>query len=357
MKILTVVGARPQLIKAIAVTRALSSRCNEVIVHTGQHYNDNMSRVFLDELVLPQPRYNLSIGSGSHAEQTGQMLIKLEKVIIDEKPDWVLVYGDTNSTLAGALTAAKLNIPCAHVEAGLRSFNRAMAEEINRLICDRVCKMLFCPSQNAVRLLEEEGIVDGVYFTGDVMLDVMKIFLPRVQNDTKILKKLHLQKNDYVLATIHRAENTDDIQRLNCLLDALGKLGVKVICPFHPRTQKAIQMNGLHLANSIVSIQPLGYLDMLCLEVNAACILTDSGGMQKEAYWLGVQCITLREETEWIETVQAGWNILTGMNEAVILDAFKNWVPPTERPEYFGDGNSAQIIACHLLGKASEYER
>jgi UDP-N-acetylglucosamine 2-epimerase len=348
MKVVSVVGARPQFIKAAVLSEKIRQNGREVLLHTGQHYDENMSDVFFEELGIPQPDIHLGIGGGSHAEQTGRMLIEIEKVLEREEPDWCVVYGDTNSTLAGALAAAKLHIRVAHVEAGLRSFNRAMPEEINRVLCDHVSDALFCPTDNAVQNLKSEGLTRGLYVVGDVMQDVLNRSLMRASKTSRILEQLHLQPKRYALATIHRAGNTDDSERLKTLLQTLGQLGRPVIFPVHPRTRAAIDRNSLALAESIRAIDPLGYLDMLQLEANADCLLTDSGGMQKEAYWLGVRCITLRDETEWVETVQAGWNRVVGVDRTLILDAVMNWFPGGERLNIYGDGHAAEKIIAVL---------
>jgi UDP-GlcNAc3NAcA epimerase len=342
--VISIVGARPQFVKAAVVSRAMRPSFDEVLLHTGQHYDDNMSGIFFDELDLPKPDINLGIGGGSHAEQTGQMLIGIEEVLLRNRPDWVLIYGDTNSTLAGALAAVKLQIPVAHVEAGLRSFNWAMPEEINRIVSDRLATALFCPTDSAVENLANEGIKQGVFQVGDVMCDALEYNLSLAKDRSRILTTLGLQGCGYALVTIHRAANTDDPNRLKSILDALRQLKMRVVFPIHPRTQHAIRENELAIAGNVTVIEPVGYLDMLQLEANANCILTDSGGVQKEAYWLGVRCITLREETEWIETVTAGWNKLVGVETAEIIAAVQSWFPSTERPALFGDGQAANKI-------------
>lgn len=344
MKVVSVVGARPQFVKAAMVSRALRERCQEVLVHTGQHYDDNMSRIFFDELDLPQPDIHLEAGSGTHAAQTGQMMIALEQVLLDQQPQWVLVYGDTNSTLAGALTAAKLQMPVAHVEAGLRSYNRSMPEEINRVVCDHISSALFCPTGQAVQNLAQEGIHQGVHQVGDVMGDALDYFLPHARQKSAVLQRLELKSDGYALATVHRAANTDDPRRLRTILAALGRLALPVVFPVHPRTRKVIESLDIRPAGNLLLIDPVGYLDMLQLEAHADCILTDSGGMQKEAYWLGVRCITLREETEWVETVAAGWNCLVGADAGAIVRAVTHWQPGREREPLYGDGQAAQKI-------------
>lgn len=346
--ICTVVGARPQFIKSAPVSRALAGSLHEVLVHTGQHYDYGMSDVFFQEMEMRPPDFHLGAGGGTHAEQTGKMLIEIEKILNSVKPDYVLVYGDTNSTLAGALAAAKLQIPLAHVEAGLRSFNRAMPEEINRVLTDHVSSLLFCPTRAAIENLAKEGIDQGVHRVGDVMYDALLHNLAIAHKRSTVLQSLGLEKGKYALATVHRAANTDDPARMAAILNVFGSLPVQVIFPVHPRTRKMIHESGLSGSENIRMVEPVGYFDVLVLQENANCILTDSGGMQKEAYLLGVRCITLREETEWVETVQAGWNRLTGVDENAIREAFESWHPSTERPALYGNGDAAEEI-CGIL--------
>lgn len=348
MIVLTIVGARPQFIKAAPVSRALRRVAREILIHTGQHYDHGMSAVFFEELAILEPDYNLGIGSGAHGWQTGQMLIAIEEVLLAEQPAWVLVYGDTNSTLAGALAAVKLHIPVAHIEAGLRSFNRAMPEEHNRILTDHAADLLFCPTQHAVDLLAREGITRGVHLTGDVMLDAFLHNAALAEQRSTLLTDLALAPGAYALATLHRPANTDDPERLHGILSALAALDLPVILPLHPRTRQQIDRHALLPKSKIENLKfiaPVGYLDMLLLERHAACILTDSGGVQKEAYMAGVPCITLREETEWIETVEAGWNILVGADPARILEAAHDFTPPNARPPLYGDGHAAERIA------------
>jgi UDP-N-acetylglucosamine 2-epimerase len=353
MKIVTIVGARPQFIKAAPVGRRLRRQAQEILVHTGQHYDDNMSAVFFRELGLPEPEYHLGVGSGSHGAQTGQMLARIEAVLLVEKPDWVLVYGDTNSTLAGALAAAKLHIPVAHVEAGLRSFNRRMPEEINRLVADRLAALLLCPSRTAVDYLAAEGLTAGVHLVGDVMADALREAAARAQNESTVLERLELEPGRYLLATVHRAENTDDLDHLRGILAAFAALDETIIFPVHPRTRGVLtHLDGALPAPRVRLIEPVGYLDMARLAGAARLILTDSGGLQKEAYWLGVPCVTLRDETEWVETVQAGWNVLTGARTDAIVQAVRGLQPPAERPALYGEGQAAvQIVALILAGR------
>ncbi|MBN1995617.1 MAG: UDP-N-acetylglucosamine 2-epimerase (non-hydrolyzing) [Anaerolineae bacterium] len=344
MKIVSVVGARPQFVKAAVVSRVLREKHTEILVHTGQHYDDEMSRVFFEELKLPEPEVNLEVGSGPQGRQTGRMLTRLEAVLLAEQPDWVLVYGDTNSTLAGALAAAKLHLPVAHVEAGLRSFNRAMPEEINRLVADHVSTLLFCPSQTAVDNLAAEGITTGVHLVGDVMADALAFAAKLAQKQSNVLARLKLAPKQYLLATVHRAENTNDPARLSNILAAFDALAEPVVFPVHPRTRKVIMSLAYTPAPHVHLIEPVGYLDMVKLAQAARLILTDSGGLQKEACWLGVPCITLRDETEWVETVQAGWNILAGADTGQITQAVETFSPPSPPPALYGDGQAAQRI-------------
>jgi UDP-N-acetylglucosamine 2-epimerase len=332
------------------MSRELRKRHDEVIVHTGQHYDYEMSEIFFQGLELPRPDINLETGSGSHGTQTGAMLQGIERTLEAERPDWVLVYGDTNSTLAGALAAAKVNIRVAHVEAGLRSFNRRMPEEVNRVLTDHVSSLLFCPSAVAVHNLAAEGIMKNVHIVGDVMLDVLLWAQERAKPRAKeILDNLGLKKRDYLLVTIHRSENTDDPARLSSIIDALNGLNETILFPVHPRTRKVITAAGLSLKPHVRLIDPLGYFEMLTVSASARMILTDSGGLQKEAYWLGVPCITLREETEWTETVDAGWNILTGAAGEKIVSVVRSFAPPSSRATLYGDGQTARKCV-DLLG-------
>lgn len=350
MKILTVVGARPQFIKAAPVSKVLrAAGHHEFLVHTGQHYDYAMSQVFFDELGIPQPDVNLGIGSGSHGRQTGEMLMRLEAVIQEQQPDWVLVYGDTNSTLAGALAAVKLHVPVAHVEAGLRSFNRAMPEEHNRVLTDHCADLLFCPTQTAVDNLAREGITQGVHLVGDTMYDAVLQFGELARQRSRILETLGLTPKRYLLATVHRPYNTDNPENLRSILSAFIECGETVIFPVHPRTQARLAEAGvlemLQNAPQVRLIEPVGYLDMLMLEQNARMILTDSGGMQKEAYFFAVPCVTLRPETEWVETVEAGWNVVVGADSRRIVAAVSGaW--STMRPTpIFGLGDAS----CHIV--------
>lgn len=360
LKILSVIGARPQFIKAAALSRELLARpgVRGVLVHTGQHFDPNMSNVFFEELEIPRPDYNLGIQSGNHGAQTGRMLEKVEEVLQEERPDWVLVYGDTNSTLAGALAAAKLNIPVAHIEAGLRSFNRRMPEEINRILADHVSDLLFAPTETAVKNLEKEGITGNkVRLVGDVMFDAALFYGGKAEKESRVLETLGLTRGDYVLATIHRAENTDDPQRLATIFEGLSLVASseKVILPLHPRTRKALENHGLFplAQNRLFLIDPVGYLDMIMLEKKARVIATDSGGIQKEAFFCGVPCVTLRDETEWVELVDLGWNrLVPPLSPTAICDAVseagKGLVAAVSP---YGEGDSSVKICSALLGK------
>jgi UDP-GlcNAc3NAcA epimerase len=346
MKVVTVVGARPQFVKAGPVSKALRKSHTEILVHTGQHYDYKMSSVFFDELNLPEPDTNLEVGSGTHGAQTAAMLVGIEQVLITEQPDWVLVYGDTNSTLAGALAAAKMHIKVAHVEAGLRSYNRMMPEELNRVLVDHVSDLLFCPGETAAHNLKVEGITRGVHIVGDVMIEALASASDAARAKANILEKFNLEEGNFLLTTVHRAENTDDPARLANIISALSKSEERIVFPVHPRTRQklsSINLEGLNLEN-ILFTEPLGYLDFVLLEQTARIILTDSGGIQKEAYWLGTPCVTLREETEWVETVESGWNVLAGADEGRILSAIKNCSKPVSRPNLYGDGRTAEWI-------------
>jgi UDP-GlcNAc3NAcA epimerase len=345
MRIVSIVGARPEFIQAAPVSRALRHHHKEILVHTGQHYDYHMSQVFFEHLHLPQPDVNLEVGSGSHGTQTGEMLVRLERVLIDLQPDLVIVRGDTNSTLVGALAATKLAIPLVHIEAGERSYNKRMPEEINRLVADRLSDLLFCVTHTAVRHLSDEGIVDGVHYSGDVMLDALQQNLATARERSMILQRIGLHSGYYLLATVHRASNTDDANSLQHIVKALNSIREPIVFPVHPRTRAAIERFNLTFAPHVLAIEPVGYLDMLALESNARAILTDSGGVQREAYFLSIPCITLREETELTETVEVGWNRLVGAEPDRILEAVHNFVPPAEHPPLFGDGHAAERIA------------
>lgn len=367
VRLTTVVGARPQFVKAAAVSRAIrlhnaahpDARLAETLIHTGQHYDPALSRVFFDQLDIPAPRINLGVGSGPHGRQTAEMLTGLEAALSSDRPDLVLVYGDTNSTLAAALAAAKLGIPVAHVEAGMRSFTPRMPEEINRVLTDRLSALLFCPTPTAVRNLKAEGLTRGVRLVGDVMLDAFLMFRKKAEARSAVLSALELEPGSYVLATLHRQENTDDPARLADLLEAFARIGEKgrpVVVPLHPRTREAIRTQKIRTgsAPSLRLIPPVPYLDMISLEVGAAVILTDSGGVQKEAAFAGVPCLTLRDETEWPELVERGWNRLVGTDPDRIERAFRSAVkaPRSEAraavSSLYGRGAAGRRIAAEI---------
>jgi UDP-N-acetylglucosamine 2-epimerase len=342
MKVVSIVGARPQFIKAAAVSRELRARNTEILLHTGQHYDYAMSGVFFAGLDLPAPDVNLGVGSGPHGRQTGEMIAGIEQVLLAEKPDRVLVYGDTNSTVAGALAAAKLTMPVVHVEAGLRSFNRRMPEEINRVLTDHLSELLLCPSRTAVDNLAAEGITRNVHCVGDVMHDVLTWAREHAAAVlSSFATRMGLEPRGYLVATVHRSENTDEPVRLAGIVDAFNALEHPIVFPVHPRARKALAQAGLRPRAHVRMIDPVGYAEMVALTAHARAVLTDSGGLQKEAYWLGVPCITLRDETEWVETVEAGWNTLVGADTDRIIAAARHFRPPAERPELYGAGRVA----------------
>jgi|WetSurMetagenome_2_1015567.scaffolds.fasta_scaffold00255_22 UDP-GlcNAc3NAcA epimerase len=359
IKIVTIVGARPQFIKAAAVSRAIRSLedVREILVHTGQHYDDNMSDVFFRELDISEPDYHLGIGSGSHGLQTGRMLEAIEEVLIAEHPHAVLVYGDTNSTLAGALAAAKLNILNAHVEAGLRSYNRRMPEETNRVVADHVADLLFAPTETAKRNLLSEGVGEAaIHLVGDVMYDAALYYGSKAQRQSNILRSLEIKPKEYTLATVHRAENTDDSTRLRTLFEGLMRVSrdVPIVLPLHPRTRQALEREGMlsRVARCMTLIDPLGYLDMVMLERNAKLVVTDSGGVQKEAFFYQVPCVTLRGETEWVELIELGWNRLAPpVSAASIANAVSDALGrlPSLSGNPYGDGHSAEKIVQTLI--------
>jgi len=363
MKIVTIIGARPQFIKASALSRAFrehnktsDQKIEEIIIHTGQHFDENMSEVFFTELEIPHPNYNLEIANLPHGAMTGRMLEAIEVVLKDEQPDYVLIYGDTNSTLAGALAASKLHIPIAHVEAGLRSFNMRMPEEVNRIVSDKISNLLFCPTEIAVINLKNEGIVSGVHNVGDVMYDVTLYY--REQAKAKIeLSKWNVTDGNYALCTIHRAENTDNLSRLQSIFDALREIAkeLPVILPIHPRTRQLLKrLDKETWLKSINILEPLPFLEMLRLEMSAKVILTDSGGIQKEAYFHEVPCITLRDETEWVETVEMGWNKIVGADKEKILNAYQSYdieLNKKHQQSPFGNGNTGEQILNIMLSK------
>lgn len=353
VKIVTIIGARPQFIKAAPlseVIRSTSSLC-EVIIHTGQHYDVSMSEIFFNELGIPAPDYNLNVGSGTHGAQTGEMIKRIEEVLLKENPNYVLVYGDTNSTLAGAIAAVKIHIPLLHVEAGVRSFNTHMPEEINRLVTDRISTFLFCPSQTAADNLFSEGIKTGVHVVGDVMLDALSRAVHRSTYHSNVLSRLKLENKQYSLVTIHRAENTDNDIRMKGILRGLAGINHKIVFPVHPRTKNRLNRYGnlIRQIKNIDIIDPVGYLDMVKLEQSARFILTDSGGIQKEAYWLKVPCITFRDETEWVETVSLGWNYLAGAESTKIISLANNLSTPTEYSNIYGAPGACDLIIKALL--------
>jgi UDP-GlcNAc3NAcA epimerase len=366
VKLITIVGARPQFVKASAVSRAIERHNRtaedgrtlvEHILHTGQHYDDLMSGVFFRDLDIPEPFVHLGVGSGPQGWQTAQMLAGIEEVLLKERPDWVMIYGDTNSTLAGALAAVKLHIPVAHVEAGLRSFNRRMPEEHNRIVSDHLSTLLLCPTQTALENLRKEGL-DGsnlphVALVGDVMYDSVLFYIGLAGCRSKVLDTMKLRAGEYALATIHRAENTDDTTRLGGILDALARIageGLTVVLPLHPRTRKTLAEGDPLLRRlpgqnpHLLFAQPVSYLDMLVLERNARVILTDSGGVQKEAYWLETPCVTLRDETEWVETLNSGWNVLAGSDPDRIAKAVGSARAGEKERLYYGDGRASEKI-------------
>ncbi|MFA6618864.1 MAG: UDP-N-acetylglucosamine 2-epimerase (non-hydrolyzing) [Candidatus Neomarinimicrobiota bacterium] len=374
MKILTVIGARPQFIKAAPFSKAIRQYFNEVIVHTGQHYDENMSNIFFNEMGIPKPDYNLEIGSGRHGKQTGEMLIALEEVMLKEKPDYVVVFGDTNSTIAAALAAAKLHIPIGHIEAGLRSFNRNMPEEINRIATDVLSSQLFCPTDHAVELLKHEGIVKEVYQCGDIMYDAMLHFLPIAEEKSTIFNNLNLQpslyelrqagnlnlnlnlnlkSNDYYLFTMHRPENTDHPERIKSIFKGLEACNKPIIYPVHPRMRSVLEKPEIkeyvNKVSNLHIIDPVGYLDMIQLEKHAKKIITDSGGMQKEAFFVKTPCITIRDESEWVETVDLGYNIIVGADTAKIQDAIENFNPKHDVNNPYGKGDSAKIMTQKIV--------
>ncbi|MER2516568.1 MAG: UDP-N-acetylglucosamine 2-epimerase (non-hydrolyzing) [Candidatus Accumulibacter phosphatis] len=352
-RIVTIVGARPQFIKAAMVSRALKSsgQFSEIVLHTGQHYDKNMSDIFFDELGIPKPDYNLGVGGGGHGQNTGRMLEGIESILNKERPDWVLVYGDTDSTLAGALAAVKLLIPLAHVEAGLRSYNKQMPEEINRRLTDHASDLLFAPTLSAIATLAKEGIVGPqVVNVGDVMFDAARTFGEVAAKRSKILQELGLRSKSYILATVHRQENTDSRERLGNILVGFSAASLPVLLPLHPRTKQRIASLALDIPPNVRVIDPVGYLDMTLLERNAALVATDSGGVQKEAYFHGVPCLTLRDETEWTELIELGWNTLVSPGRADLASFFRaNYREGAGDATPYGNGKAAEAIARELV--------
>lgn len=377
MKIVTIIGARPQIIKAAALSRAIkenfSGKISEVIVHTGQHYDENMSQVFFDELGIPQPNYNLNVGSGSHGKQTAAMISGIEDILVKEKPNAIVLYGDTNSTLAGAIAASKIHVPVVHIEAGLRSFNKAMPEEINRIMCDHVSTLLFSPTVTGYKNLVKEGFKEmnaapysannaKIYHSGDVMYDNSMHFASVAETKTNVLLANQLQNGKFILATIHRNNNTDESPRLNALFRSLNDIsndnGLDVILPLHPRTSKLLEANldptllkAVRSNSKFKIIAPASFLEMIALEKNCAMVMTDSGGVQKEAFYFEKPCIILRPETEWVELVECGAAIVTDADEKRIKDAFKKLYTATNLsfPKFYGDGKAAQFICTEML--------
>lgn len=382
MKIVTIIGARPQIIKAAALSRAIRSRYSnkiqEIIVHTGQHYDENMSQVFFDELSIPRPDYNLHVGSATHGVQTAHMTEGIEDILMKEQPDYIVLYGDTNSTLAGAVAAAKIHVPIVHIEAGLRSFNKAMPEEINRIVCDHCSTLLFTPTKAGLENLKREGFpvdesgvstgstatptIDNpkVYHCGDIMYDNSLHFSELAESKTGIINRLNLNEKQYVLATIHRDSNTDQPERLNAIFTALIELSkeIRIVLPLHPRTAKLLKTNleaekqeQVFSTTNITLIPPISFLEMVALERHAQLVMTDSGGVQKEAYFFRKPCIILRPETEWVEIVQTGNAILADADEVRIMQAWKHFKdnPPCEFPEIFGDGHAAEFMLEKML--------
>ena len=355
LKICSVIGARPQFIKASPLSAVLRGKFEEIMIHTGQHYDHGMSQRFFDELDIPEPEYNLGVGSGGHGAQTAAMLKYLEELYVKERPDAVLVYGDTNSTLAGALSAVKLHIPIAHVEAGLRSFNREMPEEINRLLTDHISRWLFTPSESSNENLKLEGITDNVHIVGDIMLDSILKYSEKAHKSSSILVDQDIEKNEFYLATVHRPENTDDKFQLKSIFHAFSELDKKVILPLHPRTKRRMEEFSLKVSDNIKILEPVGYLDMLQLMQSSKSVLTDSGGVQKEAYYLRVPCVTLRKETEWTETVDAGWNTVANSDKEIILSVAErsDEIRLLPHPDLYGSGNTATEIVSILSSEIS----
>jgi UDP-GlcNAc3NAcA epimerase len=351
MQIITILGARPQFVKASVVSQAFAqSGIDEIIIHTGQHFDASMSDIFFKDLDLPQPSYHLGIHSLNHGAMTGRMMEQLEELIQKHKPNYVCVYGDTNSTLAGALVAAKLNISLAHIEAGLRSYNRQMPEEVNRIVTDHLAQLLFAPTPLAIECLQKEGIIQGVHLVGDVMMDAIFTYRTKAERTSDILVTHQVTPDQFYLATIHRPVNTDDPTRLRAILDSFITLDIPVIFPIHPRTLariQAMELGHYFKTDKIIAISPIGYLDMLMLESTARAIVTDSGGVQKEAYILGRPCFTMRDETEWKETIETGWNQL--VQPETLRESISNFALPLQTPPLYGDGEASTKIAKVLL--------
>ena len=357
MNIISIIGARPQIIKAAAISRAVRSngQIDEKILHTGQHYDDNMSEVFFRELGIPAPDYNLHVGSGSHAEQTGEMMKGIERILMEQHFDGVIIYGDTNSTLAGALAASKLQVPVFHVEAGLRSFNTSMPEEINRIVADRLGNLLFAPTETAVHNLEREGLADNAVLSGDVMFDNAMYFSPMADTKSDIIERLGLSYRNFVLATIHRPANTDNKANLESIFRALSDIaatGIDVVVPLHPRTRKQLRVERLEFSGTphLHLIEPVSFFDIIRLEKNARVVMTDSGGVQKEAFFYGTPCVIVRPETEWVEIVDAGAGILADADYERIMQAYADLSGREVRfPQLFGDAHAAERILEEII--------
>ena len=345
MRVVTVIGNRPQFVKAAAVSDRLRAEAREVLVHTGQHYDDELSRVFFDELKLPRPDHQLDVGGGTNTSQTARMLERLEPLLAAERPDALLIYGDTNSTLAGALAGAQAGVPVAHVEAGMRSYDRTMPEELNRVLADHAASLLLCSSERAAETLLAEGVLGSVVVVGDVMVDVANLLAPRARERTGALAALDVRQGEYLLATAHRAGNVDDPARLARLVELLLTVPGPVVLPLHPRTRARLEAAGLlgRLEGRVRLTAPLGYLDFTALLLHARAVLTDSGGVQKEAYLAGVPCLTLRSVTEWRETVETGWTALVDLDAEAAVAAFERPLP-AERPPLYGDGRAGERV-------------
>ncbi|MHC1703480.1 MAG: non-hydrolyzing UDP-N-acetylglucosamine 2-epimerase [Tenuifilaceae bacterium] len=343
MKVITIVGARPQFIKLGPFSRELRKYHSELIIHTGQHFDEEMSDLFFRDLEIPEPDFNLDIHGGTHGEQTSQMLISIEKILLKEEPKLVVVFGDTNSTLAGSLAAVKLGIPCVHVEAGLRSFNRTMPEEINRIVADHTADFLFVPTDTGMKNLEKEGLASKSFLTGDIMVDSLQWGMEKAKK-SKIIETLKLQNKDFSLLTLHRPYNVDDPEKLSAIISTLKSLKGLVVFPIHPRTKAIIEKNSIQIPNNFLVIKPLGYLDFIKLQVASTRIITDSGGIQKEAYLQRKPCITLRSETEWLETVAEGWNILLDVSDPGLIDKIESFAPTHLPKQVFGSDVARKMI-------------